>query len=88
MENVLRKMGRWCLRKGETAYLDQELVAQVEDPDDHGGDLGEPYQGVHIVRPGSGRSADGKMLDSDDNIIGFVDPYPAQRQTGTRPTRG
>ena len=25
------------------------LVAEVQDPDDKGGDLGEPYQGVHIV---------------------------------------
>ena len=25
------------------------LVAEVRDPDDRGGDLGEPYQGVHIV---------------------------------------
>ena len=34
---------------GETAYLDEMLVAEVQDPDDHGGDLGKPYQGVHIV---------------------------------------
>ena len=25
------------------------LVAEVQDPDDKGGDLGEPHQGVHIV---------------------------------------
>ena len=35
--------------EGETAYLDEMLVAEVQDPDDHGGDMGEPYQGVHIV---------------------------------------
>ena len=35
--------------EGETAYLNEELVAKVQDPDDKGGDLGEPYQGVHIV---------------------------------------
>ena len=35
--------------EGKTAYLDEMLVAEVQDPDDKGGDLGEPYQGVHIV---------------------------------------
>ena len=34
---------------GETAYLNEMLVAEVQDPDDHGGDLGEPHEGVHIV---------------------------------------
>ena len=41
--------------QGETAFLDEMLVAEVQDPDDHGGfddmgePYGEPYQGVHIV---------------------------------------
>ena len=41
--------GMVVFTEGETAYLDEMLVAEVQDPDDKGGDLGEPYQGVHIV---------------------------------------
>ena len=41
--------GKVVFTEGETAYLNEMLVAQVQDPDDKGGDLGEPYQGVHIV---------------------------------------
>ena len=41
--------GKVVFTEGETAYLDQKLVAEVQDADDHGGDLGEPYEGVHIV---------------------------------------
>ena len=41
--------GKVVFTEGERAYLDKMLVAEVEDPDDKGGDLGEPYQGVHIV---------------------------------------
>ena len=48
VDNV-EEAGKVVFTEGETAYLDQKLVAQVEDADDHGGDLGEPYEGVHIV---------------------------------------
>ena len=41
--------GKVVFTAGETAYLNEMLVAEVQDPDDKGGDLGEPYQGVHIV---------------------------------------
>ena len=41
--------GKVVFTEGETAYLDEMLVAEVQDPDDKGGDLGEPHQGVHIV---------------------------------------
>ena len=41
--------GEVVFTAGETAFLNEMLVAEVQDPDDHGGDLGEPYQGVHIV---------------------------------------
>ena len=41
--------GQVVFTEGETAYLNEMLVAQVQDPDDKGGDLGEPYEGVHIV---------------------------------------
>ena len=41
--------GKVVFTEGETAFLDEMLVAEVQDPDDHGGDLGEPHEGVHIV---------------------------------------
>ena len=41
--------GQVVFTEGETAYLNEMLVVQVQDPDDKGGDLGEPYEGVHIV---------------------------------------
>ena len=50
---------RWYLgQEGETAYLNEELVAEVQDPDDKGGDLGERYEGVHIVTWQWSRSLD------------------------------
>ena len=48
VENVDEE-GKVVFTEGETAYLNVMLVAEVQDPDDKGGDLGEPYQGVHIV---------------------------------------
>ena len=45
----VEEAGKVVFTEGETAYLDEMLVAGVQDPDDHGGDLGEPHQGVHIV---------------------------------------
>ena len=45
----VEEAGEMVFREGETAYLNEMLVAEVKDPDDKGGDLGEPYQGVHIV---------------------------------------
>ena len=51
----VEEAGKVVFTEGKTAYLDEMLVAEVQDPDDHGGfdDMGEPYgkphQGVHIV---------------------------------------
>ena len=45
----VEETGKVVFTEGETAYLNEMLVAEVQDPDDHGGDLGEPYEGVHIV---------------------------------------
>ena len=45
----VEEAGMVVFTEGETAFLDEMLVAEVQDPDDHGGDMGEPYQGVHIV---------------------------------------
>ncbi len=45
----VEEAGKVVFTEGETAYLNEMLVAEVQDPDDHGGALGEPHQGVHIV---------------------------------------
>ena len=45
----VEEAGKVVFTEGKTAYLDEMLVAEVQDPDDKGGDLGEPHQGVHIV---------------------------------------
>ena len=45
----VEEAGKVVFTAGETAYLNEMLVAGVRDPDDHGGDPGEPHQGVHIV---------------------------------------
>ena len=64
--------GMVVFTEGKTAYLDEMLVAEVQDPDDKGGDLGEPHQGVHIVTWQWSRS----LEDDDDanapfdNIVG------------------
>ncbi len=61
--------GKVVFTEGETAYLNETLVAEVQDPDDKGGDLGEPYQGVHIVTWQWSRSLD----DDDPGNAPFVD---------------
>ena len=55
---------------GETAYLNEMLVAEVQDPDDHGGDLGEPYEGVHIVNWQWSRSTNDSGTPPFENIDG------------------
>ena len=65
----VEEAGKVVFTAGETAYLNEMLVAEVQDPDDKGGDLGEPYQGVHIVTWQWSRSLD----DDDDANAPFVD---------------
>ena len=64
----VEEAGKVVFTEGETAYLNDMLVAEVQDPDDKGGDLGEPYQGVHIVTWQWSRSLD----DDDDTNAPFV----------------
>ena len=45
----VEEAGKVVFTEGETAFLSEMLVAEVQDPDDHGGDLGAPHEGVHIV---------------------------------------
>ena len=65
----VEEAGKVVFTEGETAYLNEMLVAEVQDPDDKGGDLGEPYQGVHIVTWQWSKSLD----DDDPDNAPFVD---------------
>ena len=65
----VEEAGKVVFTEGETAYLNEMLVAEVQDPDDKGGDLGEPYQGVHIVTWQWSSSETG-AVDTFENIVG------------------
>ena len=67
--NVEEK-GMVVFTEGETAYLNEMLVAEVQDPDDHGGDLGGPYQGVLIVNWQWSRAEGNKADTTFANIVG------------------
>ena len=66
----VEEAGEVVFTEGETAYLDEMLVAQVQDPDDHGGDMGEPYQGVHIVSWQWSRALTDVANTTFDDIVG------------------
>ena len=68
--NNAEEMGKVLFTAGETAYLDQMLVAEVQDPDDKGGGLGEPYQGVHIVNWQWSRSTNDSGTPPFEDIVG------------------
>ena len=74
--------GKVVFTEGETAYLNEMLVAEVQDPDDHGGDLGEPYQGVHVVTWQWSRSlteADAGFEDIADETTNRYTPKDSDR---------
>ena len=77
--------GKVVFTEGETAYLNEMLVAQVQDPDDKGGDLGEPYQGVHIVTWQWSRSLDD---DNQDAPFLTIDGATENRYTPEDDDRG
>ena len=64
------EMGKVVFTAGETAYLNEMLVAEVQDPDDKGGDLGEPYQGVHIVNWQWSKSTNDSGTPPFEDIVG------------------
>ena len=66
----VEETGKVVFTAGETAYLNEMLVAEVQDPDDHGGDLGEPYQGVHIVNWQWSRALTDAADTTFDEIVG------------------
>ena len=66
----VEETGKVAFTAGETAYLNEVLVAEVQDPDDHGGDLGEPYQGVHIVNWQWSRALIDAANTTFDEIVG------------------
>ncbi len=69
VENV-DEDGKVVFTEGETAYLNVMLVAEVQDPDDKGGDLGEPYQGVHIVTWQWSRAQTDEANTTFEEIVG------------------
>ncbi len=76
--NVEEK-GKVVFTEGETAYLDEMLVAEVQDPDDHGGDMGGPYQGVHIVSWQWSRAlTDATDTDFEDIVGATTNRYTAK----------
>ena len=75
----VEEAGEVVFTEGETAYLNEMLVAEVQDPDDHGGDLGEPYEGVLIVKWQWSRSLD----DDDPDDAPFVNIVGATTNTYT-----
>ena len=86
----VEEAGKVVFTEGETAYLNETLVAEVQDPDDKGGDLGEPYEGVHIVTWQWSRSLDEN--DENDTPVGLpYDDIPGattNRYTATETDRG
>ena len=76
--------GEVVFTAGETAYLNEELVAQVQDPDDKGGTLGEPYQGVHIVSWQWSRA----LTDAENTIFDDIDGATTNKYTPEDDDRG
>ena len=66
----VNEAGEVVFTEGETAFLNEMLVAEVQDPDDHGGTVGEPYQGVHIVNWQWSKSEHEE--DPDDPFVNIV----------------
>ena len=67
--------GMVVFAEGETAFLDEMLVAEVQDPDDKGGSLGEPHQGVHIVSWQWSRSLTEAPADFEDIVGATTNRY-------------
>ena len=82
--------GMVVFTEGKTAYLDEMLVAEVLDPDDHGGfddmgePYGEPYQGVHIVTWQWSRA----QTDAENTVFGDIDGATTNRYTPLDNDRG
>ena len=75
--NNVDEDGEVVFVEGDTAFLNQELVAEVHDKDDHGGDPGEPYQGVHVVSWQWSRS---------DTVEGTFEDIPGETRNRYTPT--
>ena len=69
---------------GGDGYIDEELVAQVEDEDDHGGTLGEPYQGVHVQTWQWSKS----QTDADGAEFMVIEDETSNRYTPATEDRG
>ena len=76
--------GKVVFTEGETAYINEELVAEVQDPDDKGGDLGEPHGGVHIVT----WQWSSAPTDADGTVFEEIDGATTNRYTPGDDDRG
>ena len=76
--------GMVVFAEGETAFVDEMLVAEVQDPDDKGGDLGEPHQGVHIVSWQWSRS----LTEAPEDDFKDIDGATTNRYTSIDGDRG
>ncbi len=80
----VEEVGMVVFAEGETAYVDEMLVAEVQDPDDKGGDLGEPHQGVHIVSWQWSRS----LTEAPPDTFKDIDGATTNRYTSINGDRG
>ena len=80
----VEEAGKVVFTEGETAFLDEMLVAEVQDPDDHGGDLGEPHEGVHILNWQWSRA----LNDAADTTFDEIDGATTNRYTPRDMDRG
>ena len=80
----VEEAGKVVFTEGETAFVNEMLVAEVQDPDDKGGDLGEPYQGVHIVTWQWSRA----LTDAADATFGEIAGATTNRYTAKSSDRG
>ena len=80
----VEEAGKVVFTEGETAYLNDMLVAEVQDPDDHGGDLGEPHEGVHIVSWQWSRA----LTDTAETMFDDIDDATTNRYSPRDMDRG
>ena len=72
---------------GDDAFVNEDLVAQVEDPDDHGGDAGRALRG-RARRQLAVVQISGLTRDPTNATFDNIDGETTNRYTPTRADRG